>query len=166
MAQNNNVNSNQNQNNNVVNNAPTNSQNVDNQNASRASDAKDLASGLGGIFSGGSSRRGGNNRFMESALPRNDGNNNASSNSEKGKNPFSSKGKPSARDNINNAKQRYNQAKQNANNPYKMKKGHENEKDIRLCQADGGFGTVFRPGGTPLCVSPSMRRMPDSVAVL
>lgn len=128
MAQNNNVNSNQNQNNNVVNNAPTNSQNVDNQNASRASDAKDLASGLGGIFSGGSSRRGGNNRFMESALPRNNGNNNASSNSGKGKNPFSHKGRPSARDNINNATQRYNQAKQNANNPYKMKKGHENEK--------------------------------------
>ena len=128
MAQNNNVNSNQNQNNNVVNNAPTNSQNVDNQNTSRASDAKDLASGLGGIFSGGSSRRGGNNRFMESALPRNNGNNNASSNSGKGKNPFSPKGRPSARDNINNAKQRYNQAKQNANNPYKMKKGHENEK--------------------------------------
>ena len=123
MAQNNNVNSNQNQNNNVVNNAPTNSQNVDNQNASRASDAKDLASGLGGIFSGGSSRRGGNNRFMESALPRNNGNNNASSNSGKGKNPFSPKGRPSARDNINNAKQRYNQAKQNANNPYKNNSG-------------------------------------------
>ncbi len=123
MAQNNNVNSNQNQNNNVVNNAPTNSQNVDNQNTSRASDAKDLASGLGGIFSGGSSRRGGNNRFMESALPRNNGNNNASSNSGKGKNPFSPKGRPSARDNINNAKQRYNQAKQNANNPYKNNSG-------------------------------------------
>ena len=61
--------------------------------------------------------------LFRSALPRNNGNNNASSNSGKGKNPFSLKGRPSARDNINNAKQRYNQAKQNANNPYKNNSG-------------------------------------------